>query len=314
MNRRVLSVALAGLSTAVLALTGCGNAKSGQPAASQSPTGGAYPVSLASPGGPVTLDKQPSHIVSLSPTGTEMLFAIGAGKQVTAVDDQSNYPPEAPKSDLSGFKPNIEAIAAKNPDLVVLSYDTNNLIAGLRKLKIPVYYAGAAATLDDSYTELTDLGRLTGHPTEAAKVVSRMKSDVDTIVKSVPARATAPTYYFELDQQFHSATSATFIGSVLGLLHLKNVADKAKDAAGGYPQLSAEYVVAANPDLVFLADTKCCQQTAATLAARPGMATVKAVKTHGVVPLDDDVASRWGPRIVDLMRAVAAAEAQVPAA
>ena len=137
-----------------------------------------------------------------------------------------------------------------------------------------------------------------------------MHGDIDGIVKSLPARDVPLTYYHELDPTYFSATSKTFIGQVYSLLGLKNIADPADTDGSGYPQLSAEAIIAANPDLVFLADTKCCQQTAQTVAARPGWNVITAVKDGGVVPLDDDIASRWGPRIVDYLRSVAEAVGQ----
>jgi iron complex transport system substrate-binding protein len=284
MHRRTSLIAT--LVAATLALTGCGS--TAKPAES----------------------KTPQRIVSLSPTGTEMLYAIGAGKQVTAVDDQSNHPADVPKSDLSGFKPNAEAIAGRNPDLVVVSHDTDNIVDQLKQLKIPVYLAPAAKTLDDTYRELTDLGRLTGHDKEAAAVVARMKSDIEAVKKGLPQRSKPLTYYWELDPTYYSTTSRTFVGSVLALAGLTSIADSAAD---DYPQLSAESVIKGNPDLIFLADTKCCQQSAATVRARPGWADVTAVKNDRVYNLDDDIASRWGPRTVDLLRAVADAVAKVPA-
>jgi iron complex transport system substrate-binding protein len=260
---------------------------------------------------PETSSGKPARIVSLSPTATEMLFAIGAGKQVVAVDDQSNFPAEAPKTDLSGVKPNAEAIAARNPDLVVLSNDTNKIVDQLKQLKIEVYLAPAAKTLDDTYAELTELGRLTGHAAEATATVDRMKGDIATLTKGLSKRSKPLTYYWELDPTYYSATSKTFMGSVLALAGLTSIAD---GAASDYPQLSAEGVVKANPDLIFLADTKCCQQTPATVKARAGWAEVAAVKNDRVYRFDDDIASRWGPRTVDLLRAVSDAVAKVPAA
>ena len=270
--------------------------------------GGTARVTLGS----VTLDERPERIVSLSPTATEMLFAIGAGPQVTAVDDQSNYPANAPKTDLSGYKPNAEAIAAKNPDLVVLSDDIDKIVAQLGALKIPVYQTPAAATLDDSYRQITDLGSLTGHPTEATSVVETMRSDIAKIVSETPKRDEPLTYYYELDPTYYSVTSKTFIGSLFGQLGLKNIADAADKQGTGYPQLNAEAIIKANPDLIFLADTKCCQQSADAVAKRPGWDTITAVKSGGVVALDDDIASRWGPRVVDLLRAAADAVAKAP--
>ena len=122
------------------------------------------------------------------------------------------------------------------------------------------------------------------------------------------------TYYYELDDTYYSVTSDTFIGAVLGELGMKNIADAAKGASSGYPQLSAEYIVQANPDLILLADTKCCGQDAEKVAKRPGWQDLTAVQDGGVVELDDDVASRWGPRIADLLQQVGdAVQAQAQA-
>jgi iron complex transport system substrate-binding protein len=265
--------------------------------------------------GGVTLAERPGRIVSLAPTATEMLFAIGAGPQVVAVDDQSTYPAEAPRSELSGFKPNAEAIAAQNPDLVVISDDLDKIVDQLGKLGIPVLFAPAAKVLDDSYRQIDELGALTGHRDESTALVGRMRADIDKIVKGVPARDGSLKYYYELDQTFYSATSKTFVGSIFALFGLANVADAA-DADGsknGYPQLSPEALVAADPDLIFLADTKCCGQSPATVKARKGWAAITAVEKDQIVALDDDVASRWGPRVVDLVQSVADAVAKVPA-
>ena len=295
---------------AVAVLAGCAGEDAGDTNAGASGTQN-YPVTVGS----LTLDRQPTRIVSLSPTTTEMLYAVGAGRQVTAVDDQSNFPAGVPKTDLSGFKPNAEAVAQKNPDLVVLTNDTNNIVDQLTRLKIPVYLAPAAKVLDDTYRQITELGTLTGHATEAADVVGRMKSDIDKLVKELPKRSKSLTYYHELDPTFYTATSKTFIGSLYALAGLTNIADAADatGAAAGYPQLSGEAVVQANPDLIFLADTKCCQQNTDSVRARPGWSGLTAVKNNQVVNLDDDIASRWGPRVVDLLRAVTGAVARVPA-
>jgi iron complex transport system substrate-binding protein len=246
-----------------------------------------------------------SRIVSLSPTATEMLFAIGAGGQVVAVDSNSNYPEEAPRTDLSAYQPNIEAIAGYKPDLVVYSDDPGELAAGLGKLSIPALQQPAATRLDDTYAQLDQLGRATGHQAEAAQLTATMRAEIEKIAAA--ARPERPlTYYHELDKNLYSATSKTFIGQLYAQLGMKNIADAADKEASGYPQLSAEYVIKADPDLIFLADTKCCAQSAKTVAARDGWDKLTAVRTGGVVELDDDVASRWGPRVVDFLKTVAA--------
>ncbi len=160
MRRSLLPVLLL---LVALVVAGCGQDGSTSDAAAPTGQGAAFPVTLASPGGKVVLDQRPERIVSLSPTATEMLFAIGAGGQVVAVDSNSNYPAEAPKTDLSAYQPNIEAIAGYKPDLVVYSDDPGELAAGLGKLSIPALQQPAATRLDDTYAQLDQLGRATGH-------------------------------------------------------------------------------------------------------------------------------------------------------
>lgn len=255
----------------------------------------------------------PSRIVSLSPSHTETLFAIGAGAQVVAVDSFSNFPAEAPITDLSAFEPNVEAVAGYEPDLVVLSDDMGGIAAALEQLEIPILLLPAAQNLDEVYAQIEQLGAATGKVGEAAELVKDMQTDIDEIVTSLPEQAEPLTYYHELDNTYYSVTSTTFVGQLYSLLGLENIADAADDGtAGGYPQLSAEYIVEQDPDLVFLADTKCCGQTAATVAARPGWDVLTAVTNGGVVEFDDDIASRWGPRIVDQLRTVADAIAKLP--
>ena len=311
------AVALLGLSLSVLA--GCGS-----DAPSAATTGSAAPdrvaassttevasvttevaYSAADANGTVTLPAQPMKIISLSPTHTEMLFAIGAGSQVIAVDDQSNFPSEASavKSDLSGFTPNVEAIAGYKPDLVVIGDDSAKLSEQLTQVGIPVWFGPSATSLDDVYRQINQLGTLTGHGEAASALVTTMTADVASIVADVPKLSKPLTFYHELDSTYFSATSNTFVGQLYEMAGLRNIADTA-EAGNDYPQLSAEFIVSQNPDIVFLADTKCCQQDAALVTARDGWSQVNAVKNGNVVAMDDDIASRWGPRVVDYMRAI----------
>src|SRR5919112_769139 len=145
----------------------------------------------------------PHRIVSLSPTATESLFAIGAGKQVLAVDDQSDYPKQAPKTSLSGYTPNVEAIAGYRPDLVLLSGDANGVVAGLRQLGIRVVVQSAASNLPQAYAQIKQLGAITGHKRQAAAAVVRMQKAIAQAVKSAPKRRLAA--YHELDPTYFSA-------------------------------------------------------------------------------------------------------------
>ena len=270
-----------------------------------------FPVTVKDSRGSVKIAKKPVRIVSLSASATESLFAVGAGKQVVAVDDQSNYPADAPKTKLSGFTPNLEAIVGYKPDLVVISNDTKDLAAGLARLKVPVLLLPAANTIDDAYGQIEVIGAATGHLADSAILVSRMRADIARLTEKVAKRAKPVTFYHELDDTFYSVTSKTFIGSMYTRAGLTNIADAADKDSGGYPQLTNEYIVAQNPDLIFLADTKCCKQSAQTVGARPGWSELNAVKRSQVIALDDDIASRWGPRIVDQFRTIVEATSKV---
>ena len=264
----------------------------------------AYPVTIDTVDGPVMIEQRPSAIVSLSPTATEMLFAVGAGDQVVAVDDQSDFPTGVPTTDLSGFEPNIEAIVAYDPDLVVLQNDIGGVVKGLGKLGVPVLMQPAAATIDDTYAQIEQLGTVTGHSEEAVAAVAQMRSEVEQIVASAPDGEGVAVYH-ELDDTYYSATSDTFIGQVYSMFGVENIADEARGAGSGYPQLSSEYIVDRDPSLIVLADGECCGQSATTVAERPGWGDLTAVIDGSVIEIDDDVASRWGPRVVEFMRAVA---------
>jgi cobalamin transport system substrate-binding protein len=273
-------------------------------------TASPFPVTITVANGKITIRKRPTRIVSLSATATETLFAIGAGTQVIAVDDQSDYPKAAPRTSLSGFTPNVEAIAGYRPDLVVISYDPKGLSEALGRLGIPVVHQDAAATLPGAYQQIRQLGTITGHATEAATLVATMKRRIAAIVAKAKVKASGVTVYHELDPTLYSLTSNTFVGRVYAMFGLKNVADAAKGGSE-YPQLSPEYVISANPGLIVLADTVCCGQSGRTVAARPGWSRIAAVRSGSVVRLDDSIASRWGPRLVNLVRAVGTALARL---
>jgi iron complex transport system substrate-binding protein len=269
-----------------------------------------FPVTIVASNGKVTVPKKPRRIVSLSPTATESLFAIGAGKQVVAADDQSDFPKDAPRSSLSGFTPNVEAIAAYRPDLVVVAYDPKGLSGALGRLGIPVVHHDGAKTFEDAYAQIRQLGRVTGHEPEAGRLVQRMKARIARIVKArKPGRRLS--VYHELTPDLYSATSKTFVGRVYAALGLRNVADAADSVGTGYPQLSSEYVVSQSPDLIVLADTVCCGQKPSTVAARPGWDRISAVRTGSIVRIDDSIASRWGPRLVNFFRALSSALARL---
>jgi iron complex transport system substrate-binding protein len=274
----------------------------------------AFPVTVTASNGAVTITAKPARIVSLDPTSTEDLYGVGAGAQVVAVDDNSNYPSGVPKTALSGLTPNIEAIARYNPSLVVASQDVGGLVKALGKLGIPVLIESAPGTLDGAYAQLQQIGQATGHAAQAAALVASMKQQIAASVRKAGASHGALTYYWELSAKpFYSVTSQTFIGEVVGLFGLKNIADPvSKTADGGYPQLTQEYIVTARPAVIFLSDNEAADggQSPAVVARRPGWAGIPAVKNGEVIGLNDDVASRWGPRLPLLVAEIAQAVEQ----
>lgn len=270
------------------------------------PKGSAFPLTLRAANGDIKIEKRPTAVMSLSPTATEMLYAVGAGRQVKAVDEFSNYPAGAPRTKLDGLDPNVEAIASYKPDLVIICYDAGLLDRELGQLHIPVLYEPAATNLAQEYAEFTQIGEATGHVAGARAEVSKIKGEIASIVAGVHRKKERATYYYEDGvDPYYSVTSSTFVGSLLGLLGLHSIADSAKGAGDGYPELSAEFIVKADPDYIFLGDTICCHQSATTVAARPGWSVMSAVKDHRILGLNDNIASRWGPRVVILLREVA---------
>jgi iron complex transport system substrate-binding protein len=257
----------------------------------------------------------PSAIISLSPTHTEMLFAIGAGDQVIAVDPSSNHPPEAEAkmTELSGYEPNVEAIAGYEPDLVITDGTNTDLLVQLDTLGIAHWEGPAAISFSDVYDQIEQLGAITGHEEDAAELVTSMEGDIAEILASVAPLDEPLTYYHELDPTYFSVTSDTFIGFVYSQLGLRNIADQAEGDGGSYPQLNPEFIIATDPDLIFQACTKYCGETAETMSARPGWDSIAAVQNGDVIELDDDIASRWGPRVVDFLRTASDAVSDVAA-
>ena len=255
----------------------------------------------------------PARIISLSPSATEILFAIGAGSQVIAVDDNSDFPANAPFSKLSSFTPNVEAIASYHPDLVVLQSTATGAVAiqsDLQKLKIKVFLEITPNNIGDAYAEFLALGVVTGHPSRAKALVASMKSQISEIISKYRKR-TPVTIFHELDNTLYSADSATFIGQIYSDFNFANIADAASTAdSGGYPQLTPEAVIKANPKIIFLDDGP-YGESAKTVVSRPGWSGISAVKNNHVITIPLDIADRWGPRLVDFYRFIGQATAKI---
>ena len=265
-----------------------------------------YPMQVKSGGYITKLSAKPIRIISLSPSATEILFALNADSQVLAVDDNSNYPARVPKSDLSSFTPNVEAIAALNPDLVVLQINATNAKTvrdALTKIEIPVFVEPAAKNVNDTYKEIRLIGKVIDKEKAAKKLIAEMKSRIKKALVTNKNKSKLK-FFHELDNTLYTATSKTFIGSVYKDFGLINVADAASGSdSSGYPQLSAEYLIKSNPDLIFLADAQ-YGESIDSLKARPGWSAISAVKNNRIIALPADIPSRWGPRIVDFYELV----------
>ena len=267
-----------------------------------------------------TASTSPRCVVSLSPTATETLFAIGAGPQVQAVDTDSDYPTHGlPTKRVNALNPSVESVlgickattgsTSTKPNLVIISYDANSIKEKLSTLGIKVVEQNAPTSLAGALSQIRQLGGLTGHVSAADAIAASLSRHIAADVKSVPAHPNKKiTVYYELDPTYYSLTSTTFVGALMKSLGVVNIADAgATSADAGYPQLSGEYIVGANPKLIFLADTICCRITPAKVASRPGFSNVSAVVNDHVVNLNDDTASRWGPRLGILMNQITAA-------
>ena len=247
--------------------------------------------------------KYPSRIISLSPSATEDLFAIGAGRSVIAVDSLSNFPVNAPTSKLDAFSPNVEAIAKYKPDLVILQSSATkatSVKAALEKLKIQVFFEVTPADLNGAYTEISALGTSTGHMQEAKTVIARMKKGIAKAIATGRRKSALPIFH-EVDNTLYSATSKTFIGRVYADFNTLNIADAADTADSyGYPQLTNEYILKANPSVIFLADS----EPIANISTRAGWSSIEAVAKNQIIELPNDIPSRWGPRLLDFYQFV----------
>ena len=238
----------------------------------------------------------PKRIISLSPSITEILFEIGSGNQVIAVDNLSNYPNEAPISDISAYDPNVEAISLLNPDLVILSYNIKNLKTALKKMGIETIYLPAPLNFEDILDQIDYLGLQTGNEDKAKKLISKMKNRMKTLQK-LRENETAIKIYHEIDPNYYSPSKFSFIGDIYQKLNYKNVADKADISNLGYPKLSPELIISENPDLIVLPgkDNKYVEK----VKLRPGWSYIEAVKKNNFLLTNNDIASRWGPRILN---------------
>ena len=246
-------------------------------------------------------DTKPLRIVSISPSLTEILFAIGAGTQVVAVDSYSTYPKEAPITLLSSLQPSIEAIATFEPDLVLLSYDIGDLVKGLNTVGIETMLMPAPVDFEEILLQIKNIGRRTGNFEESNKLVNKMKIEMKNLIELMKTKSQIKIYH-EIDENYYTASSNSFIGSIYELLGIINIADQVDRDGNGYPKLSPEYILLSNPDVIILPgkDANYIDK----LKKRPGWLSINAVKKDRLLIIDPDIGSRWGPRIIDFAKVI----------
>ena len=239
---------------------------------------------------------KPDRIISLSPTATEMLFAIGAGGNVVAVDSHSNYPKDAPLTNLSALEPNLEAIASYKPDLVIIAFEIGNLKVDLNAVGIEVLMLPATPTVEDALKQILEIGDITGNEENAEKLVVKIRSQIKTISLQREGKPKFSVYH-ELDENYYSPSTWSFLGNIYDILGFKNIADEADTAKTGYPKLSAEYIMVSNPDIIVTTGLKNDKQL--KFASRAGWNAIKAVQNEAIISVEPDIAGRWGPRLID---------------
>lgn len=300
MKLRYLGVALAALlALAALACNGDGSGPAATPTAVQeavaAPSPAVFPVTVTdSNGKQLVFDSSPESIVALAPSFVEVLFAVGAGDAVVAVDQNTDFPPEAAtRTKLSGFEPSVEGIAALEPDLVIIFFDPGGLEEALEGLGIPVLFLASPQSVEGVFEQIELLGQATGHADDAELLIDGMREGIDAIDEKLAAVQEGPRVFHEVGPELYTASDDDFVGDLYIILKAQNIAT----GAGPFPQLTEEAVIAADPEVIILADVPAV--TPEEVKARPGWDSVSAVQNGRVFAVDPDLVSRQGPRLVD---------------
>jgi len=276
------------------------------------PTATTAPIATPSPepirindglGRTIQLTAPAQHIVSLAPSNTEILFALGAGSQMIGRDALSDYPAEAQAVTSIGSvldKLNTEAIVALKPDLILAAeINSPEQVKALEDLKLAVYWLPNPKKFEDLYTNLETVGKLTGRSSEATKLIESIKARYDIVTRKVAAAKDKPLVFYEIDgtdpTKPWTAGPNSFIDTMLTLAGGRNVGAALKDP---FAQISSEELVAQNPDVILLGDAL-YGVTVESLAQRPGWNSLRAIKNKQVFTFDDNLISRPGPRLID---------------
>lgn len=256
----------------------------------------------------ISLNEPAQKIVSLAPSNTEILFAIGAGSQVVGRDNLSDYPAEAANvTDVgSPFEAlSTELIVSLEPDLVLAAeINTAEQVKQLEDLGLTVYYLKNPLTIEEMYGNLEIVAQMTGHETENATLIESLKARVAAVDEKIAPLSSRPSVFYEMDGSDPgkpwTAGKDTFITQLIERAGGYNIASD----IDSYAQLSLEQVVAADPNFIILGDAA-YGITPESIASRPGWENLSAVKNNQIFPFDDNLVSRPGPRLVDALEELA---------
>ena len=296
---RLLLPLLLGLAALAAA---CGDGRKSE-VAPASDCGGGFPRTVVdSSDRAVMIEAPPQRIISYSPAATEILFAIGAGSRVVAADKFSNYPAETsnlPKLEYSS--PDPEAALAHEPDLVLFATRQREQVQQFRDLGMTLLFLEEAESIEGVFDSIILFGEFSGNDLQAESLVASMRERIEAVTQAIDDIEQGPRVFYEITADLYTASPDTFIGSMLSLLKAQNVA---AGAHSPFPQLSAEAVIEADPQLVLLSDAA-FGESLETVAARPGWGDISAVLHERVHAIDADIVDRPGPRIADGIEAVA---------
>ncbi len=320
-TRRLLAALAAAIVLVTAACGGGGTAPSATPTAlptstaaiwsfdcAQTPPSSAadasgFPVQVKDDAGrQVSVQSPPKAIVSLSAGHTEMLYAIGAGGQMTGADNFSDCPKAAQGlTHIDSFSPSVESIVALQPDLVIIFYDPGGLVDSLQSAGINAIVLQSPSSIEGVFQQMELLGKVTGHAKEAAQAAESMRGAMAAIEKKLAGVDKGPRVFHEVDNTYYTAGPGSFVGDLYSALKAQNIADSTGQA---FPQMSAEEIIRADPEVIVLADED-AGESPSTVAQRPGWSGISAVKSGRVHVIDPDIVSRPGPRLVEAMQTLA---------
>ena len=296
------------LALLIIALAGCTGAKA--PEASE-PAGTEAPESISvvdDAGRTVEIVSSPQRIVSLAPSNTEILFALGLGDKVVGVTDFCDYPEEAKSIEkVGGMEHNLEKIVALNPDLVLAIGGSPAQVekaTEMEKLGLAVLVL-EPGDIEGIMANIELVGKATGAEKEASQLVAELRKRFDDIIARAKGAESSPTVFFELDatdpSKPYTPGPGSFIDALISLAGGSNVAASAKMQ---WAQLSTEEIIAQDPEVIVLGDAG-YGVTVEMVKERPGWSVITAVKNGAIYPIDDILISRPGPRIIDGLEALA---------